>query len=123
VALAKEIGPNIGVTLDIWHWHHSKGTVADILAAGKARIVHVHASDAKEQPPEEVRDNQRLMPGEGIIDSVGFFGALKKVGYEDAVSPEPIGRIPPEMSPEDGARLGLETTTAVMKKAGIAPRA
>jgi sugar phosphate isomerase/epimerase len=60
------------------------------------------------------------MPGEGIIDSLGFFQALKKIGYEDAVSPEPIGRVPAEMSPEEGARLGLDTTLAVMKKAGIA---
>jgi sugar phosphate isomerase/epimerase len=120
VALAKEVGPNVGVTLDIWHWHHSKGTTDDILAAGKARIVHIHVSDAKSQPPEEVRDNQRLMPGEGVIDSVGFFRALQKVGYEDAVSPEPIGRVPAEMSAEDGARLGLETTLSVLKKAGIA---
>ena len=44
---------------------------------------------------------------------------MKKTGYEDAVSPEPIGRVPAEMSPEEGARLGLETTTAVMKKAGV----
>jgi sugar phosphate isomerase/epimerase len=120
VALAKEIGPNIGVVLDIWHWHHSKGTVEDIGAAGKSRIVHIHVSDAKDQPPEDVRDNQRLMPGEGVIDSVGFFQALKKIGYEDAVSPEPIGRVPAEMPPEEGARLGLETTLAVMKKAGVA---
>ena len=120
VALAKEVGPNIGVVLDIWHWHHSGGTVADILAAGRERIVHIHVSDAKAQPPEEVRDNQRLMPGEGIIDSVGFFQALKKIGYEDAVSPEPIGRVPAEMTPEEGARFGLETTLGVMKKAGVA---
>lgn len=120
VALAKEVGPNIGVVLDIWHWHHSGGTIADILAAGKERIVHIHVSDAKAQPPEEVRDNQRLMPGEGIIDSVGFFQALKKIGYEDAVSPEPIGRVPAEMTPEEGARFGLETTVGVMKKAGVA---
>jgi sugar phosphate isomerase/epimerase len=120
VALAKEVGPNIGVVLDIWHWHHSGGTVADILAAGRERIVHIHVSDAKAQPPEEVRDNQRLMPGEGIIDSVGFFQALKKIGYEDAASPEPIGRVPAEMTPEEGARFGLETTLAVMRKAGVA---
>ena len=120
VALATEIAPNIGVVLDIWHWHHSGGTVDDIIAAGKSRIVHIHLSDAKAQPPEEVRDNQRLMPGEGIIDSVGFFQALKKIGYEDAISPEPIGRVPADMSPEDGARLGLDTTLAVMKKAGVA---
>ena len=118
VALAKECGPNIGVVLDAWHWFHSGGTTADILEAGKSRIVHIHVSDAKPAPAEEVRDNQRFMPGEGVIDLIGFFQALKKIGYEDGVSPEPLGRIPAEMAPEDGAQLGLETTVAVMKKAG-----
>jgi sugar phosphate isomerase/epimerase len=118
VDLAKDAGPNIGVVLDAWHWHHSGSTIADILAAGTSRIVHVHVSDAKAQPPEEVRDNQRLMPGEGVIDLIGFFQALKKIGYEGGVSPEPLGRVPAEMSAEDGAKLGLETTVAVMKRAG-----
>ncbi len=120
VALGKECGPNVGATLDAWHWHHSGGTVADITATDKSRIVHIHVSDAKPQPPEEVRDNQRHMPGEGVIDLMGFFQALKKIGYVDAVSPEPLGRVPAEMAPEEGARLGLETTLAIMKKAGVA---
>ena len=67
LALAKDCGPNIGVILDVWHWHHAGSTIADILAADKSRIVHVHVSDAKETPPADVRDNQRVMPGEGII--------------------------------------------------------
>ena len=120
VALAKDCGPNMGAVLDVWHWHHSGGTIADILAAGGDRIVHVHISDAKPAPPEDVRDNQRFMPGEGSIDLIGFLQALKKIGYADGVSPEPLGRIPPEMSAEDGAKLGLDTTMAVMKKAGVA---
>ena len=120
VALAAECAPNIGVVLDAWHWHHSGGTTADIVAAGASRIVHVHVSDAAAQPPAEVRDNQRLMPGEGVIDLIGFFQALRRIGYTDGVSPEPLGRVPADMSPEDGARLGLETTMAVMKKAGVA---
>lgn len=119
-ALAKDSGPNVGVILDVWHWHHSGSTIDDILAAGKDRIVHVHVSDAKAQPPEEVRDNQRVMPGEGVINLVGFFQALKKVGYDGGVSPEPLGRVPQEMSPEDGAKLALDTTLAVMTKAGVA---
>jgi sugar phosphate isomerase/epimerase len=114
-----ECGPNVGLLLDAWHWHHAGATTADIVAAGKSRIVHIHVSDAKAQPPADVRDNQRLMPGEGVIDLVGFFQALKKIDYTDAVSPEPLGRVPPEMSPEDGARLGLSTTLEVMKKAGV----
>jgi sugar phosphate isomerase/epimerase len=119
VALANDSGSSIGVILDVWHWHHSGSTVPDILAAGRDRIVHIHLSDAKAQPPEEVRDNQRLMPGEGVIDLVGFFQALKKIGYEGGVSPEPLGRVPQEMSPEEGAKLALDTTLAIMKKAGV----
>ncbi len=119
VALGKDCGPNIGAVLDAWHWHHSGGTVADILATDPQRIVQVHVSDANKEAPEDVRDNQRLMPGEGIIDLVGFFQALQKIGYEGGVSPEPLGRIPKDMSAEDAAKLGLDTTTAVMKKAGV----
>jgi len=123
LALAKDCGPNIGVVLDVWHWHHSGSTIADILAAETARIVHIHVSDAKASPPADVRDNQRVMPGEGIIDLAGFFQALKKIGYADGVSPEPLGRIPADMSAEDAARLGLRTTLEVMRKAGVAPAA
>ena len=117
---AKDCGSNIGLQLDAWHWHHAGATASDIVAAGKARIVSVHVSDAKKQAPEDVRDNQRWLPGEGVIDLVAFFRALQKIGYEDAVSPEPLGRIPKDTPPEEGARLGLNSTLAVMRKAGVA---
>jgi sugar phosphate isomerase/epimerase len=119
-ALAKECGANIGVVLDVWHWHHSGGTTAEITATDPSRIVHVHVSDAKPMAPETVRDDMRLMPGEGSIDLIGFFQALKQIGYTDGVSPEPLGRIPAAMPAEDAARLALETTLAVMRKAGVA---
>jgi sugar phosphate isomerase/epimerase len=120
VALAKDTGSNMGVVCDVWHWHHSNSTVKDILDAGAQRIVHVHVSDAKASAPEDVRDNQRVMPGEGIIDLTAFFQALQKAGYAGGVSPEPLGRVPNEMSPEEGAKLALDTTLAVMKRAGLA---
>ncbi len=37
VKLCEESGPNIGVTLDAWHWYHSGGTVADILATNAVK--------------------------------------------------------------------------------------
>ena len=114
-----ECGPNVGVVLDNWHWHHSGGTVGDIEAVEKSRVVLLHLSDCAKLAPEDVRDNQRLLPGEGVIDLMGFFGALKKIGYEGSVSPEPIGRIPKEVSAAQGAKLGLESTLAVMRKAGV----
>jgi sugar phosphate isomerase/epimerase len=119
LAFANECGPNVGLLLDSWHWHHAEGTVHEILDAGKQRIVHVQAADAPKLPPEEIKDSERLMPGEGVIDFRAFFGALKKIGYVDGVSPEVFGRGLKEMTPEEGAKLGLRTTTAVMRKAGV----
>jgi sugar phosphate isomerase/epimerase len=117
---AKECGANVGLLLDVWHWHHAGATTADILTAGTARIVHVHLSDCPKLPADRVRDNQRVLPGEGVIDLLGFFRALKTIGYRDGVSPEPIGRIPKDMSAEEGARLGLNTALTVMRKTGVA---
>jgi sugar phosphate isomerase/epimerase len=117
---SKECGPNVGLLLDVWHWHHAGATTANIFEAGTERIFHVHLSDCPNLPADQVRDNQRVLPGEGVIDLVGFFQALKKIGYRDGVSPEPIGRIPKEMSAEEGARMGLETALTVMRKAGVA---
>jgi sugar phosphate isomerase/epimerase len=116
---AKECGPNVGLLLDVWHWHHAGGTTAEILKAGKDRIVHVHFNDAPNLPTADIRDNERLMPGEGVIDLQGALKALQKIGYEDALSVEVFGRNLKNMTPEEGARLGLETARAVLQKAGI----
>ena len=119
VEFAKDCGPSFGVVLDVWHWYHSGSTLDDIRKAGNSRIVLVHLSDAARMPPEEVRDNARLLAGEGVIDLVGVFETLKEMGWEGSVSPEPLGRISKELSAEDGAKLGLESAQAVMRKAGI----
>ena len=116
---AKEIGPNVGLELDSWHWHHASATVKDIISAGKENIINVQVNDAPSLPPEKIRDDERLMPGEGIIDLVGFFGALKEIGYDEGISPEVFGRGLKNIPSEEGARLGFETTRAVMRKAGV----
>jgi len=117
---AKEIGPNVGLELDSWHWHHAGATVKDIVAAGKENIVNVQVNDSPALPAEKIRDDERLMPGEGIIDLVSFFRALKEIGYAEGISPEVFGRGLKNIPPEEGARLALQTTSAVMRKAGVA---
>jgi sugar phosphate isomerase/epimerase len=119
LAFAKECGSNCGLLLDTWHWHHAGATVGDILAAGKDRIVHVHFNDAAKQAPEDVRDNQRLLPGEGVIDLTGCLQALQKIGYADALSVEVFGRGLKEMPVEEAARLGFEAATRTTRKAGV----
>lgn len=118
LAFAEECGSNVGLLLDVWHWHHAGATKQDIVNAGKSRIVHVHFNDAPNLPPDQIRDNQRLLPGEGVIDLVGFLQTLQKIGYRDALSVEVFGRTK-NMSPEEAAKAGLDASLAVFKKAGV----
>ena len=120
LAFARECGSNVGLLLDVWHWHHAGATTEDILKAGKDAIVHVHFNDAPRLPPDQIRDDERLMPGEGVIDLVGFLRALDKIGYQDALSVEVFGKFLKEMTPEEAARKALASSRAVMQKAGLA---
>jgi sugar phosphate isomerase/epimerase len=118
LAFARECGPIVGLLLDSWHWHHAGATTKDIIAAGRDRIVHVHFNDSPNLPPEQIHDNQRLLPGEGVINLTGFLQALQGIGYNGALSVEVFGRTK-DMTPEQAARAGLDSSLAVFRKAGV----
>lgn len=115
LAFARECGPNCGLLLDSWHWHHAGGTPEDIVKAGRAAIVHVHLADAQDLPPEKVVDSERLLPGEGVVNWKGFFGALKEIGYSDAISPEIFGRGLKDMTVAEAAFLTRDSTSKLLK--------
>ena len=115
---ARECGENVGLLLDSWHWHHAGATTQDIVSAGRERIVHVHFNDAPNLPAAQIRDNQRLLPGEGVINLIGLLQALQKIGYRDALSVEVFGRLK-DVPPEEAARMGLEYSLRVFRKAAV----
>ncbi len=114
----QECGPNVGLLLDAWHWHHAGATTDDIIHAGRERIVHVHYDDAPNLPPEQIKDNERLLPGEGVINLTGFLQALYKIGYTDALSVEVFGRLK-NVPPEEAAKMGLEYSLKTFEKAHV----
>ncbi|MFD0715016.1 sugar phosphate isomerase/epimerase family protein [Paenibacillus sp. GCM10027626] len=85
---------NVGLLLDAIHWYTNHGTVQDIERLRPEQIVHVHINDAPDIPVEEVLDNGRIYPGEGVIDLIGFLQALDKIGYKGAVSQEILTAVP-----------------------------
>jgi sugar phosphate isomerase/epimerase len=115
---AEECGRNVGLLLDSWHWHLAGATPQDVINAGRDRIVHVHFNDAPDLPPEQIRDDHRLLPGEGVINLVGFLRALQTIGYTDALSVEVFGRLR-DVPAEQAARMGLEASLNVFRKAGV----
>lgn len=118
LAFAKECGPNVGLTVDAWHWCHAGGTIQDILDA-KGRIVVVHFDDSPDLPPEMIQDSERLLPGEGIIQLPKFLQALRDAGYQDGLSLEVFSRRLKQFPPAESARLCLEAGRKVLAQAGI----
>jgi sugar phosphate isomerase/epimerase len=95
--------PNMGLLLDSWHWFMAGGTVCELEALQPEQIVHVHFVDAPDKAYEYQRDDQRAIPGEGIIPLVGFVGALNKIGYTDFGSVEIFGQELPKLPPMEAA--------------------
>jgi len=105
LALGREIGPNVGLLLDAYHWYTSHGTVADLNALTPAQVVYVHVNDAPAGVAVDAQlDGVRTLPGAtGVIDIAGFLGALQKIGYNGPVTPEPFVNL--SGLPSDEARL------------------
>jgi len=87
--------PHVGLLLDSYHWYTTSGSVADLRTLSAASIVHVHLNDAPDVAVADVVDDDRLYPGEGVIDLAGFLGALGATGYSGAVSQEVLTKTPP----------------------------
>lgn len=79
---------NIGVLLDTFHWYSSGETLSSLQEIPGNKIFHVHINDAANIKREELRDNDRLFPGEGIIDLEGFFNVLRSKKYNGFVALE-----------------------------------
>ena len=95
---SREYRPTPG--LDAWHWHHPAAPPPHPPPTSPHHPpAHLRRQGA---PPADVRDNQ-LYAGRSDHRSMGFFGALKKIGYADGISPAARPR-PAEMTAE-AARL------------------
>ncbi|NOV01727.1 sugar phosphate isomerase/epimerase family protein [Paenibacillus planticolens] len=110
---------NVGLLFDAYHWYTNGLTVADIEKLRPEQIVHVHINDAPDVPVEEVLDNGRVYPGEGVIDLAGFLQGLARIGYQGAVSQEILTAAPPADSPESLAQRSKASFDKVYAAAGI----
>jgi sugar phosphate isomerase/epimerase len=115
---------NVGVMLDSWHLYTSGGTFADLERLTNHDVVVVHVNDA---PAGIARDEQidtvRTLPMEtGVIDLVGFMRALREMGYDGPVMPEPFSQRINDLAatdPEAAAREAARSMDALWRAAGL----
>lgn len=104
LALAREVGPNCGVCLDVFHMNIEEENMLETIRSAKGRIAGFH-----------VADNNRMAPGMGTFDWVKIVDTLKETGYDGALSVEfcaPVDRTPanpyPNSIDENPAGLSAE---------------
>jgi sugar phosphate isomerase/epimerase len=120
--MGAEMGGNVGLLLDCWHWYTSGATKADILALKPEQVVYVHVNDAPAGVGmDEFVDNVRGLPGEtGVIPIADFLQALQTIGYDGAVTPEPFKKELGDL-PNDADRLRVvgESLSKIFRLAGL----
>jgi sugar phosphate isomerase/epimerase len=121
LCLADAIGPNAGLLLDCWHWYTSLGTPADIRAMRADDVVYVHVNDAPEGVAVEQQLDQvrRLPASTGVIDIAGFLAALRDIGYDGPLTPEPFEPRLAQQPPEQSAREAHASMVAMLRAAGM----
>lgn len=111
--------PNVGLLYDAYHWYTNEMSVADIKQLRAEQIVHVHINDAKDIPIQNVLDNDRLYPGEGVIDLPGFLQALNEIGYAGPVTQEILMPSTPTGTPEELVAKSRQAFNQVFGAAGL----
>jgi len=108
--LAAEVGENVGLLVDCFHVHTAGEPQQRVAEIPAGKIVLAHLNDAPKLPVHEVEDGNRLLPGEGAIDTAAFVAALKRAGYDGPVSLEVFSADLRAMPPLDAAKRAWAAT-------------
>lgn len=89
IAMLRETGrPNVGLILDSYHYFLSGGNLEQISSLRAEDIVHLHVNDAPHDNVMILEDTDRVLPGKGVIDLTGWFGAIAEIGFDGFVAIE-----------------------------------
>src|SRR6516164_11427022 len=89
VTLADRV--NGGLNVDMWHCARTETTAADLLEVPGDRVLAVQVDDGPAEPEEHLIEatlHERLLPGDGSFDLVGYLGALRAIGASAPVGVE-----------------------------------
>ena len=118
--------PNVGLMLDSWHLYAAGESAADLAGLANDQIVVVHVNDA---PAGVARDEQidtvRALPTEtGVIDLAAFMNALRAIGYDGPVMPEPFSQRVSDLASTDpvaAAKEAARSMQTLWEIAGLSP--
>lgn len=113
--LAADIGPNVGLLVDCFHVYCSGVSMKTLGVLPKEKIVLVHLNDApKGVEVPDVKDGERVLPGEGAIDLTAFAREIDATGYEGPCSVEVFSEQLRAMDEREAAKKAWDATRRSM---------
>lgn len=115
VALTAQCGePNVGVCLDVFHYHHGPSKPEDLAALTAANLFHVQVCDVAGVPRELMTDSDRVLPGEGDFHLAAVLQRLKEIDYAGAVSVEVMNPVLWRAKPTQVGELALASVQRLL---------
>lgn len=111
---------NVGFVFDSYNIYLN-GRTNDFSAMGQvqpSKIFAVHMMSGKDVPEEEMGQDKRCFPDEGVVDIGNFLENLKKTGYDGMVSIETFNPEYWTKNPKWVIDTAYRTTRAMMEKYG-----
>ncbi len=105
---------NVGVLLDIFHFHRSGCTPDDLGSVEPQEVALVHIDDVAAKPLDALRDQDRVFPGDGVAPTSKIVSALADIGYNGYFSVEIFNEEYWRMDPKEAARIALQKTRSVL---------
>ena len=120
IELVREAGePNGKLLIDTWHVARAGTPLDQIAAVPGDLIAHVEIDDALAEPEGEMWNDtihNRLLPGEGELDVVGFLAAIRATGYSGPIGVEVISKTHRLLPLRQAAEATYRSATAALEQ-------
>lgn len=105
------------IVLDSFHLYRGGSSLDDVPDIDGRRIAIFHINDVPSgKERDELRDEDRIMPGDGILPLGDIVARLDSIGYEGFISLELFNRELWRKDPLEVARIGLEKIMEVVER-------
>jgi sugar phosphate isomerase/epimerase len=111
--------PNGGLNVDMWHCARTGTSADDLLAVPGDRVLAVQVDDGPEEPEDNLIEatlHDRLLPGEGGFDLLGYLGSLRAIGARAPVGIEVFSDELHASGPAEAAARAAQATRALLSE-------
>lgn len=122
VMLLSSVGAkNLGVLVDLFHWHLGGGTLEQLQSLPPEKIIKVIVSDVEPgATAEDATEAARHLPGEtGVVDAAAVLKVLAEIKYDGPVTPKADKSRLAGLSRDVCARRAAASLDELWKAAGL----